>query len=62
MAGPRIWAGICAAVSTAVWLVARRRRLLLVRWGIYALGTIVLFLPTLYVTFENLARLLPENV
>jgi hypothetical protein len=42
--------------------VARGRRARLVRWGVYAGGALLLALPTLYVVFENLTRLLPENV
>jgi sortase A len=57
-----IWAAICAAIALATWLLARGRRQLILRWGIYAVGTVVVFLPALYFAFENLARLLPENV
>lgn len=60
--GLGVWSSVCAAIALAIWLLARGRRKLFVRWGIYAAGTVVVFLPALYVAFEHLSRLLPENV
>jgi LPXTG-site transpeptidase (sortase) family protein len=57
-----MWAGICALIALAIWLVARPRKQLFVRWGICTAGTLLVFMPTLYFAFEALARLLPENV
>jgi sortase A len=57
-----VWAAICAVIALAIWLIARPRKKLFARWGIYSAGTLVVFLPTLYFAFEALARLLPENV
>ena len=55
------WAVACAAIWVGAWLLARQRRLI-ARAIVYALGFAILFLPALYFCFENLARLLPENL
>lgn len=55
------WAGVCGAIWFAAWLFARSRRRA-ARALIYTVGFVVLFLPALYLCYENLARLLPENV
>ena len=55
------WAMVCAVIWIAAWRLARQRRLP-ARMLVYGLGFLILFLPTLYLCFENLARLLPENL
>ena len=55
------WAVVCAAIWVGAWLLARQRRLI-ARAIVYVVGFAVLFLPALYFCFENLARLLPENL
>ena len=55
------WAMVCAVIWVAAWRFARQRRLP-ARLLVYGLGFLILFLPTLYLCFENLARLLPENL
>ena len=55
------WAVVCAAIWVGAWLLARQRRLI-ARAIVYSAGFAVLFLPALYFCFENLARLLPENL
>ena len=56
------WAGGCAAIWLGAWIALHRRRRLVVRWAGYTIIFLVLFLPALYFCYENLARLLPENV
>jgi LPXTG-site transpeptidase (sortase) family protein len=56
------WALICGAIWLAAWLVASKRKALLVRWGTYGACFVLLFLPALYFCFENVSRLLPEAV
>jgi LPXTG-site transpeptidase (sortase) family protein len=55
------WAGVCAAIWLATWLLVRNRRRA-ARALVYTLGFFLLFLPALYFCFENLTHLLPENV
>ena len=55
------WAMVCAVIWIAAWRLARQRRFP-ARMLVYGLGFVILFLPTLYLCFENLARLLPENL
>ena len=69
LSGPRvlwahtvIWAAVCALIWLATWLGVRSRRRVMVRGAGYAVVFAVAFLPALYFCFENLARLLPENV
>lgn len=57
-----MWAGVCAAIWFAAWLLAHRRRQMFQRWAIYGAGFVVLFLPALYFCFQNISRLLPEAV
>jgi sortase A len=57
-----MWAGVCAAIWFAAWLLAHRRREMFLRWAIYGTGFVVLFLPALYFCFQNISRLLPEAV
>ena len=55
------WAAVCAVIWVVAWRLARQRRLA-ARAIVYGIGFVVLFLPALYLCFENLARLLPENL
>ncbi len=57
-----MWALICAAIWVVAWLIAHPRRQLFIRWGTYAIGFAVFFIPALYICFVNLSRLLPEAV
>jgi sortase A len=57
-----MWAVICGLIWLAAWVVARGRRKLVQRAGIYIVGFVILFLPALYFCFENVSRLLPEAV
>ncbi len=56
------WALVCGAIWLFVWLLARRRRNIVLRWGLYGVGFVLLFAPALYFCFENVSRLLPEAV
>ena len=56
-----LWLLACAAIWLAAWFVARRRFRVLARLGVYA-GFLVPFLFALFFCYENLARLLPENI
>ena len=56
-----LWASGCALIWIAAWFVARRRRFL-AQTIVYLSAFVVVFLPALYFCFENLARLLPENL
>ena len=55
------WGLVFAAIWTAAWFVGRRRRSLLARAGIYV-AAITPMAVTLYLCFEQIARLLPSNV
>ena len=57
-----MWAAICALIWMVAWLVLRHRRQLVARALGYSVVFVVVFIPALYFCFENLARLLPENV
>jgi len=57
-----MWAAICALIWMVAWLVLRRRRQLVARALGYSVVFVMVFIPALYFCFENLARLLPENV
>lgn len=57
--GPAVgWGILCAAIWLATWWLSR---LWTRRWLAYAVGAPI-FLGTLFVFFENFARLLPANV
>ena len=55
------WTTVCALVWLTAWLVAKRRRRYFARLGVYA-GFFVPFVFVLFFCYENLARLLPENI
>lgn len=57
-----MWAAICALIWMVAWIALRHRRQLLARALGYSVIFVVVFIPALYFCFENLARLLPENV
>ena len=57
-----MWAAICALIWMSAWIAVRHRRQLLTRALGYSVVFVVVFIPALYFCFENLARLLPENV
>ena len=57
-----MWAAICALIWMLAWVVLRHRRQLVARALGYSVVFVVVFIPALYFCFENLARLLPENV
>jgi sortase A len=56
-----LWIFVCAAIWFAAWMFAKNRRRV-ARIIIYTGGFLILFLPALYVCFQNLTHLLPENV
>ena len=55
------WTTGCALVWLAAWMVAKRRRRYFARLSVYA-GFFVPFVFVLFFCYENLARLLPENI
>jgi LPXTG-site transpeptidase (sortase) family protein len=57
-----LWAMVCGVIWLGAWFLAHRRRQMLVRWAIYSVGFVLLFLPALYMCFEQVSRLLPEAV
>jgi LPXTG-site transpeptidase (sortase) family protein len=57
-----LWAAVCGVIWLVAWLLARHRRKMLVRWAIYGVSFLVVFLPALYMCFEQVSRLLPEAV
>jgi LPXTG-site transpeptidase (sortase) family protein len=56
-----LWAMVCALIWFVAWLIARSRRRL-ARSIIYVGGFLILFSPALFLCFQNLTHLLPENV
>ncbi len=56
------WAAVCGFIWLAAWLLAHKRRQMLLRWAIYGSGFVVAFLPALYFCFINISGLLPEAV
>lgn len=55
------WAAVCAVVWLLAWRLARGRRLP-GQAVIYVVGFVLLFGPSLFLCYEHLARLLPENI
>jgi LPXTG-site transpeptidase (sortase) family protein len=57
-----LWAAVCGLIWFVAWFVAHRRKRMMARWAMYGVGFIVLFIPALYMCFEQVSRLLPEAV
>ena len=55
------WAGLGAVIWFGAWLIAHRKAKIRTRVGVYFLGLLP-FLVVLFLCYENLALLLPENV
>ena len=56
--GAALWAAFCVAIAALATVLARRGRN---KWLVYGVAT-VLFLPTLFVFFGYLTRLVPANL